>query len=85
MNSQVFQSYHEAMTVNPFGKYSWQAKPFKEKNMPRDDPTARKHTSLRATLHHDEHGWWHVLDAKGMTVPQAAQEFETGAAANATF
>jgi ribosomal protein L13 len=66
--SQVFQSYHEAISVNPFGKYSWQAKPFKEKNMPKDDPTAPKHTSLKSVLHEDEHGWTHVFDAKGMTV-----------------
>eukprot|EP00916_Digyalum_oweni_P018266 GHVL01030670.1.p1 GENE.GHVL01030670.1~~GHVL01030670.1.p1 ORF type:complete len:227 (+),score=16.48 GHVL01030670.1:529-1209(+) len=65
----AFAGYHENQPINPFGQYNWIARPFKIKNMPKDDPFAKPHMSLKCVTHMDTNeGIWHVIDARGQTV-----------------
>lgn len=62
-------SFHEG-AINPFADVQWISNPFMKRNMPRDHPLAKQHTSLKAvTLLDEETGiHFHVVDAKGRSV-----------------
>eukprot|EP00386_Alphamonas_edax_P010395 GDKI01033628.1.p1 GENE.GDKI01033628.1~~GDKI01033628.1.p1 ORF type:complete len:226 (-),score=22.99 GDKI01033628.1:21-698(-) len=66
-------SFHEGI-VNPFARVQWVSKPFRRRHMPRDAPTAAPHTSLKAITMANDHGAWHILDAKNKTVGCLAQQ-----------
>lgn len=66
--TKVGQSYHEAQDINPFGEYSWQAQPFRDRNMPTVSPLVKPHVSLKAVVGQNEHGFWHVIDASRLQV-----------------
>mmetsp|Transcript_113202 Transcript_113202/g.241600 ORF Transcript_113202/g.241600 Transcript_113202/m.241600 type:complete len:218 (-) Transcript_113202:61-714(-) len=70
--SRTWQSFRDAKVINPFAEYQWISQPYPEYNMPKVAPDAKPHRSLRAVSHHDEKGWWHVIDARGRDVGKLA-------------
>mmetsp|Transcript_66416 Transcript_66416/g.137802 ORF Transcript_66416/g.137802 Transcript_66416/m.137802 type:complete len:229 (+) Transcript_66416:83-769(+) len=70
--SRTWQSFRDAKVINPFAEYQWTSQPYPDYNMPRVADDARPHRTLKAISHHDEKGWWHIIDAKGRDVGKLA-------------
>mmetsp|Transcript_70222 Transcript_70222/g.169995 ORF Transcript_70222/g.169995 Transcript_70222/m.169995 type:complete len:227 (-) Transcript_70222:19-699(-) len=70
--SHTWQSFRDAKVINPFAEYQWISQPYPENQMPTVARDAKPHKSLRAISHHDEKGWWHILDASNRDVGKLA-------------
>jgi len=68
----AWQSFKFAKEINPFADYQWTSQPFADVDMPKVARDAQPHRSLKAINHHDEKGWWHIIDAQGRDVGKLA-------------
>mmetsp|Transcript_104955 Transcript_104955/g.338447 ORF Transcript_104955/g.338447 Transcript_104955/m.338447 type:complete len:230 (-) Transcript_104955:31-720(-) len=70
--SHTWQTFKDAKVINPFAEYQWTSQPYCDKDMPRVATDAKPHRSLKGISHHEERGWWHIIDAKGRDVGKLA-------------